>query len=105
MQVYADVLGRPMKLSRSAQTCALGAAIFGAVVGGVHKKVESAQKAMCALKSKSYRPQPRARQTYQLLFDQYMRLHDAFGDPRRGAALDGVMKRLMEIRDRVRRRD
>jgi L-ribulokinase len=31
MQIYADVTGRPMKVSRSAQTCALGAAIAGAV--------------------------------------------------------------------------
>ncbi len=36
MQIYADVCNRPMKISRSAQTCALGAAIFGAVVGGAH---------------------------------------------------------------------
>ncbi len=34
MQIYADVTGRPMKISRSAQTCALGAAIAGAVVAG-----------------------------------------------------------------------
>ena len=36
MQIYADVTGRPMKVSRSAQTCALGAAIAGAVVAGAH---------------------------------------------------------------------
>ena len=31
MQTYADITGRPMKISRSAQTCALGSAIAAAV--------------------------------------------------------------------------
>ncbi len=34
MQIYADVIGRPMKVSRSAQTCALGAAIGRGSGGG-----------------------------------------------------------------------
>ena len=34
MQIYADITGRPMKISRSAQTCALGSAIAAAVVAG-----------------------------------------------------------------------
>ena len=46
MQIYADVTGRPMKISRSAQTCALGAAIFGAVVGRAYASVEQAQRKM-----------------------------------------------------------
>ncbi len=104
MQIYADVLGRPMRISRSAQTCALGAAIFGAVAGGGHRRVQDAQKAMCGLKSKTYKPAVRPRATYHELFAQYMLLHDAFGIAHHGAAVDGVMKRLMEIRDRVRRR-
>jgi sugar (pentulose or hexulose) kinase len=29
MQIYADIIGKPMKVSQSEQTCALGAAIFG----------------------------------------------------------------------------
>ncbi|NQU21787.1 MAG: ribulokinase, partial [Candidatus Nealsonbacteria bacterium] len=50
MQIYADVCNRPMKISRSAQTCALGAAIFGAVVGGAYKRTEQAQKKMTGVK-------------------------------------------------------
>ena len=34
MQIYADVTGRPSRSRASAQTCALGAAIAGAVVAG-----------------------------------------------------------------------
>ena len=102
MQIYADVLGRPMRISRSPQTCALGAAIFGAVAGAGHRNVEAAQKAMCGLKPVTYKPAARSRKTYRALFEQYMRLHDAFGDSERGATVGGVMKRLIELRDRVR---
>jgi L-ribulokinase len=44
MQIYADICNRPMKISRSAQTCALGAAIFGAVAGGAYKTLGQAQR-------------------------------------------------------------
>ena len=44
MQIYADVCNRPMKISRSAQTCALGAALFGAVAGGAYRSAEAAQQ-------------------------------------------------------------
>ena len=56
MQIYADVCNRPMKISRSPQTCALGAAIFGAVVGGAYKKVEQAQRKMTGVKDTVYQP-------------------------------------------------
>jgi L-ribulokinase len=104
MQIYADVLGRPMKVSRSSQTCALGAAIFGAVVGGAHRSVEQAQEAMCGLRPGGYRPAAAARKAYDRLYNVYGRLHDAFGDPKRGAAVDGVMKELLAIRDQARAR-
>ncbi|MGI9243568.1 MAG: ribulokinase, partial [Verrucomicrobiales bacterium] len=50
MQIYADILGRPMKISGSDQTCALGAAIFGAISAGQeasgYADVGEAQKEM-----------------------------------------------------------
>jgi L-ribulokinase len=48
LQIYADVTNREMKISRSAQTCALGAAICGAVTGGVHTAITPAPKKPCA---------------------------------------------------------
>ncbi|MBL9126916.1 MAG: ribulokinase, partial [Verrucomicrobiales bacterium] len=56
MQIYADVTGRPMKVSRSAQTCALGAAVAAAVVGGVYRDLPAAQRRMTGLKSTVYKP-------------------------------------------------
>src|SRR5690606_49386 len=58
MQIYADVIGRPMLVSRSAQTCALGAAIAGAVVARVHPDFPTAQRKMTGLKKKVFRPNP-----------------------------------------------
>jgi L-ribulokinase len=102
MQIYADVTGRPMKVSRSGQTCALGAAIAGSVVAGVHPDYATAQKAMTGLKSKVYAPRPAAQAVYAELYPLYRELHDAFGtEPWRGG-LHGVMKRLLEIRTRAR---
>ena len=58
MQIYADVCNRPMKVSRSAQTCALGSAIFGAVVGGAYTSVGAAQAAMTGVKERVFEPDP-----------------------------------------------
>ena len=98
MQIYADVTGRPMKVSRSAQTCALGAAIFGAVAGGAHPSVPDAQKAMCGVKPLVFQPEPSHVRTYQELYRIYSTLHDAFGVKGSRVALDGIMKELISIR-------
>ena len=124
MQVYADVCDRPMKISRSAQTCALGAAIFGAVAGGAHESVEAAQQKMTGFKDLVYEPDAEAAATYKELFALYSELHDTFGgvaregaaggsgparggresgDAADGPALSKIMKDLIAIRDRVRR--
>jgi len=102
MQIYADVTGRPMKISRSAQTCALGSAIAAAVIAGAHKDFAAAQKKMTGLKPKVYKPNAKAHAVYQELYAIYKELHDAFGTQQGNANLFGVMKKLIEIRSRVR---
>jgi L-ribulokinase len=98
MQIYADVTGRPMKVSRSAQTCALGSAIAGAVVAGVYKNYATAQKRMTALKPKVFVPNAKAHATYKELYVLYRKLHDAFGVNNSNVNLHDVMKKLIEIR-------
>lgn len=102
MQVYADICNRPMKISRSAQTCALGAAIFGSVVGGAHANVEAAQRAMTGVKPTVYLPTPANAAVYAELYLLYRDLHDAFGTNDHAGSLHHVMKELLAIRDRVR---
>lgn len=106
MQIYADITGRPMKISRSSQTCALGAAIFGAVVAGKdaggYDSVEQAQAKMCGLKQKVYKPDRRRFIVYEQLFKLYRELHDAFGTTDYEGSLHSVMKDLLTIRDKAR---
>ena len=107
MQIYADVTGRPIKISRSAQTCALGAAIAGAVVAGKaaggYSNYPDAQKAMTGLKSRVFKPNPAAHAVYKELYSLYRKLHDAFGTQQTTGNLYDVMKRLIEIRNRARK--
>jgi L-ribulokinase len=103
MQIYADVTGRPMKVSRSAQTCALGSAIAGAVVAGAHRDFATAQKAMTGLRAKTYQPQPKAHAVYRQLYALYKTLHDAFGTREWNGNLFEVMKKLIEIRAQTRK--
>jgi L-ribulokinase len=103
MQIYADVCNRPMKVSRSAQTCALGSAIFGAVVGGAYTSVGAAQAAMTGVKERVFEPDPVAVATYARLFRLYSDLHDALGTKTWSGNLGHVMKDLIIIRDEARR--
>jgi L-ribulokinase len=107
MQIYADVTGRPIKISRSGQTCALGAAIAGAVVAGKaaggYANYADAQKAMTGLKSRVFQPNPAAHAVYKELYSFYRKLHDAFGTQQAAGNLYDVMKQLIEIRNRARR--
>lgn len=74
MQVLADVLDRPIKVARSEQTVALGAAMFAATVAGIYKSVDEAQKAMGSGFDAVYQPIPENVKKYQQLYEKYRRL-------------------------------
>lgn len=105
MQIYADVTGREMVISRSAQSCALGAAIAGAVVTGAeaggHDSFAQAQAAMCGIKDITYRPIEENNRVYQKLYALYKQLHDAFGVQDWSGKLANVMKELLGIKDSI----
>jgi L-ribulokinase len=101
MQIYADITGREMKVSRSAQTCALGSAVAAAVVGGAHRDYATAQKAMCGLKKTTFKPNKAANEVYRQMYSLYKQLHDCFGVKDHTACLYGVMKDLLQIKEKA----
>ena len=103
MQTYADIIGRPMKISSSSQTCALGSAIAGAVAAGAHKNFALAQRSMAGSTPRVYKPNPEAHKVYRQLYSLYKTLHDAFGTREWKGNLFEVMKTLIEIRTRARK--
>jgi L-ribulokinase len=98
MQIYADVTGCEMRVSRSSQACALGSAVAAAVISGAHSTLKSAQAAMTGMKEITYRPIPENQVTYNQIFSLYMNLHDAFGGVTAYANLGHVMKTLLSIK-------
>ncbi len=106
MQIYADVTGLEMKIARSAQTCALGAAMAGAVVagkkGGGHDTFAAAQAAMSGVKNKTFKPDAERHKIYAEIYRLYRELHDAFGTKKGTGSLGHVMKDLLAIKDRQR---
>ena len=101
MQIYADVTGRTFRISASDQTPALGSAMFAAVAAGAsaggYDTIEDASRAMARLRDDVYEPIPANQAIYDVLFREYVRLHDYFG---RGE--NDVMKVLKTLRAEAR---
>ena len=93
MQIYADVINKPIRLSGSSQGPALGAAIFGAVAGGGYPSVAEAARQMGKLKDKVYTPDQGNTLIYNRLYAEYELLHQYFGE-----GLNDVMKRLKALK-------
>ncbi len=101
MQIYADVIGLPIRVSASKQTPALGSAMFGAVAAGKglggYDSIYDAARVMAHLKEEKYTPDPENQKVYEKLYAEYVLLHEYFG---RGS--NDVMKRLKAIRSKAR---
>ena len=93
MQLYADVTRRPLSLIGSSQGPALGSAIHAAVAAGAYPDVPAAARSMGKIHRAAYTPDPERAAAYDLLYAEYLRLHDYFG---RGA--NEVLHRLRDIR-------
>ncbi len=97
MQIYADVTGRTFRIAASAQTPALGSAMFAAVAAGPeaggYATIEAAATRMARLRDEAFEPIEAHRETYDLLYAEYVRLHDLFG---RGG--DPALKTLKKLR-------
>jgi L-ribulokinase len=93
MQLYADVLRRPIGVIGSEQGPALGSAIHAAVAAGAYPDIRVAAKAMGKVERAVYRPSGPRAAAYDRLYAEYATLHDYFG---RGG--NDVMHRLRTLR-------
>jgi len=71
MQTMADVLGMPIRIHQFKHTCALGAAMFAAVVSGIYPTVEEAMAAMGRGFDVEYYPNPQYQEVYKRRYKQY----------------------------------
>jgi L-ribulokinase len=71
MQQMADITGMDIRIHKSEQTCALGAAMFAATAAGLHNEVESAMKAMGPGFEKTYYPDRTRLDIYRKRYQQY----------------------------------
>ncbi len=74
MQVMADVMDMPIRIHKSEQTCAAGAAMFAATAAGLYTKVEDAMNAMGQGFDAVYHPNESNTVFYKKRFGQYKEL-------------------------------
>ena len=74
MQMMADVMDMPIRIHKSEQTCALGAAMFAATAAGIYSKVEEAMIAMGQGFDAEYFPDKNKVEIYRRRFLKYKAL-------------------------------
>src|SRR5205809_6486669 len=71
MQMMADVMNMPLRVHKSEQTCAAGAAMFAATAAGVYSKVEDAMVAMGRGFDAEFFPDAQKTAIYAKRYSQY----------------------------------
>ena len=74
MQVLANVLNMPIKIVKSEQACALGAAMCAATAASVHPTMAAAQAAMSSGFDTIFHPQAEKVVIYENLYKKYLSL-------------------------------
>lgn len=78
MQMYADVLGKPIHVPKMKQAGAMGSAIFAAYAGGVYSDISTAINKMVNLKKTVYIPNNENTKQYMPLYEKYLSLSRYF---------------------------
>ena len=78
MQIYADVLNRPVYVTSQLQTAALGAAILAASAAKLHGSPEQAVRAMTRPAETVYLPDENRAEQYDALYRKYCALAEHF---------------------------
>ena len=91
MQMYADILRRPLRTAKTIQAGAHGSAIFAAVAAGVYEDVPTAASRMGGVSETAYEPNEEQSLKYDKLYEQYKYLYDLFG---RGNDVMHALKRI-----------
>ncbi len=97
MQIYADILRRPLSVIRSSQGPALGSAIHAAVAAGAYSDVPTAAAEMGGRTEAAFVPDPDRAEVYDRLYAEYRALHDYFAGERHGGS--GVLHRLRALKN------
>lgn len=74
MQMMANVMNMPIRIHRSEQTCAAGAAMFAATAAGIYPNVETAMAAMGQGFDMEYFPEPALVEMYAKRYQRYITL-------------------------------
>jgi len=100
MQIYADVIRRPITVSDAKFSASCGSAMYAAVAAGLFPTIADASEHLSVRTGKTYYPIEENVWIYDRLYEEYKILHDYFG---RGG--NDVMKRLSKISDKDKETD